>query len=243
MHGARLNWKSPCHWIIFLSEGARRDSATYVRMKKKACTEIGINSFGTDFSAEVTQAELLAKIDELNAGKKNVRRPAFSFLLFITSLFMWSLSFPHIGSIHMNHNMILKISSMQNNKNLYIFFDVIIFNSFLSSPFEPPPLSYIRTMLISFLANKLIIYNKFCTFRSSRERHSSAAASPRPSWWARDLGTYRTAQGTTHRSINLQLISQNCRHCNEIGTLDFFKPTFISVTFFPTVLVSSPSST
>ena len=49
--------------------GARRDSATYVRMKKKACTEIGIDSFGTDFEATVTQEELIAKIDELNASK------------------------------------------------------------------------------------------------------------------------------------------------------------------------------
>jgi 5,10-methylene-tetrahydrofolate dehydrogenase/methenyl tetrahydrofolate cyclohydrolase len=48
--------------------GARRDSATYVRMKKKACTEIGIASFPTDFPAETTQAELIAKIDELNAN-------------------------------------------------------------------------------------------------------------------------------------------------------------------------------
>lgn len=48
--------------------GARRDSATYVRMKKKACTEIGIASFGTDFEADVTQEQLIAKIDELNAG-------------------------------------------------------------------------------------------------------------------------------------------------------------------------------
>jgi 5,10-methylene-tetrahydrofolate dehydrogenase/methenyl tetrahydrofolate cyclohydrolase len=38
-------------------------------MKKKACTEIGIESFGMDFDATVTQEELIAKIDELNASK------------------------------------------------------------------------------------------------------------------------------------------------------------------------------
>jgi 5,10-methylene-tetrahydrofolate dehydrogenase/methenyl tetrahydrofolate cyclohydrolase len=54
--------------IINKPLGARRDSATYVRMKKKACTEIGIASFGTDFEADVTQEQLIAKIDELNAG-------------------------------------------------------------------------------------------------------------------------------------------------------------------------------
>lgn len=49
--------------------GARRDSATYVRMKKKACAEVGVVSFGIDYPADVTQEELLAKIDELNAGR------------------------------------------------------------------------------------------------------------------------------------------------------------------------------
>ena len=47
--------------------GDRRDSATYVRSKKKACAEIGITSFGIDFPASVTQDELIAKVDELNA--------------------------------------------------------------------------------------------------------------------------------------------------------------------------------
>lgn len=49
--------------------GERRDSATYVRSKKKACAEIGIQSFGFDYPATVTEEELIAKIDELNAGK------------------------------------------------------------------------------------------------------------------------------------------------------------------------------
>lgn len=35
--------------------GDRRDSATYVRMKKKACDEIGLASFGFDFSEDVSQ--------------------------------------------------------------------------------------------------------------------------------------------------------------------------------------------
>jgi 5,10-methylene-tetrahydrofolate dehydrogenase/methenyl tetrahydrofolate cyclohydrolase len=47
--------------------GARRDSATYVRMKKKACEEVGVTSFGIDFPAEVSQEELIAKVVELNA--------------------------------------------------------------------------------------------------------------------------------------------------------------------------------
>ena len=48
--------------------GSRRDSATYVRSKKKACAEIGIASFGVDFPDDVSQAELIAKVDELNAN-------------------------------------------------------------------------------------------------------------------------------------------------------------------------------
>ena len=47
--------------------GERKDSATYVRMKKKACAEIGITSFGIDLPAEVSQEELIRKVDELNA--------------------------------------------------------------------------------------------------------------------------------------------------------------------------------
>lgn len=50
--------------------GARRDSQTYVRMKKKACEECGIASFGFDFPDTVTEDELLAKIRELNADEK-----------------------------------------------------------------------------------------------------------------------------------------------------------------------------
>ena len=38
-------------------------------MKKKACTEVGIASFGYDYDESVTQKELLAKIAELNARK------------------------------------------------------------------------------------------------------------------------------------------------------------------------------
>jgi 5,10-methylene-tetrahydrofolate dehydrogenase/methenyl tetrahydrofolate cyclohydrolase len=48
--------------------GERRDSATYVRSKKKACAEIGMESYGFDYPADVSQEELVAKIDELNAG-------------------------------------------------------------------------------------------------------------------------------------------------------------------------------
>ena len=39
--------------------GARKDSETYVRNKKKACEEVGITSFGTDLPETVSEEELL----------------------------------------------------------------------------------------------------------------------------------------------------------------------------------------
>lgn len=50
--------------------GARPDSATYVRMKKRACEETGIASFGVDYPADVTEEELVAKVKELNADPR-----------------------------------------------------------------------------------------------------------------------------------------------------------------------------
>lgn len=46
--------------------GSRRDSQTYVKMKKRACAQAGIASFGYDYDESVTQEELLSKIHELN---------------------------------------------------------------------------------------------------------------------------------------------------------------------------------
>ena len=50
--------------------GARRDSQTYVRMKKKACAEVGITSFGHDLPADISQAELLRVVQDLNANRE-----------------------------------------------------------------------------------------------------------------------------------------------------------------------------
>ena len=44
-------------------------SCVYVRNKHRACLEIGINSYEITFPASVTEEELIAKIDELNADK------------------------------------------------------------------------------------------------------------------------------------------------------------------------------
>jgi 5,10-methylene-tetrahydrofolate dehydrogenase/methenyl tetrahydrofolate cyclohydrolase len=48
--------------------GERRDSQSYVRMKKKACAEVGITSFGRDLPADISQQELLQVVRDLNAN-------------------------------------------------------------------------------------------------------------------------------------------------------------------------------
>ena len=48
--------------------GERKDSQTYVRMKKKACAEAGIASLSHDLPAQISQAELLQVLRELNAN-------------------------------------------------------------------------------------------------------------------------------------------------------------------------------
>jgi 5,10-methylene-tetrahydrofolate dehydrogenase/methenyl tetrahydrofolate cyclohydrolase len=50
--------------------GERKDSQTYVRMKKKACAEVGITSFGHDLPGDIGQAELLAVVRELNENPR-----------------------------------------------------------------------------------------------------------------------------------------------------------------------------
>ena len=50
--------------------GSRADSQAYVRMKKKACMEVGIVDVGSEFPAHVDQHTLLEKIAELNADPR-----------------------------------------------------------------------------------------------------------------------------------------------------------------------------
>lgn len=48
--------------------GERKDSQAYVRMKKKACAEVGITSFGHDLPGDISQQDLLDTVRELNAN-------------------------------------------------------------------------------------------------------------------------------------------------------------------------------
>ncbi|KAM7274979.1 hypothetical protein ACFE04_016845 [Oxalis oulophora] len=48
--------------------GNRKDSQSYVNMKRKACAEVGITSFHIELPEQVTQSELLSKVHDLNAN-------------------------------------------------------------------------------------------------------------------------------------------------------------------------------
>ncbi|KAM7495883.1 hypothetical protein LguiA_020297 [Lonicera macranthoides] len=47
--------------------GDRKDSQSYVKMKRKACAEVGIKSFDVNLPEQVPEAELISKVHELNA--------------------------------------------------------------------------------------------------------------------------------------------------------------------------------
>ena len=48
--------------------GKRKDSQSYVGMKRKACIEVGIKSFDVDLPEQVSEAELIKQVHELNAN-------------------------------------------------------------------------------------------------------------------------------------------------------------------------------
>ncbi|KAH1195582.1 Bifunctional protein FolD 2 [Glycine soja] len=48
--------------------GNRKDSQSYVGMKRKACAELGIKSFDVDLPEQVSQAELIKQVHELNVN-------------------------------------------------------------------------------------------------------------------------------------------------------------------------------
>ncbi|KAL3517459.1 hypothetical protein ACH5RR_020048 [Cinchona calisaya] len=48
--------------------GNRKDSQSYVNMKRKACAEVGIKSFDVDLPEEICEADLISKVHELNAN-------------------------------------------------------------------------------------------------------------------------------------------------------------------------------
>jgi len=63
--GKKYDGKAP--GIATVLVGSRKDSQTYVRMKKKACADVGIHSFSKDLPETITQDELLEVVREFNA--------------------------------------------------------------------------------------------------------------------------------------------------------------------------------
>lgn len=47
--------------------GSRKDSQSYVNMKRKACAEVGFKSYDIDLPEQVSEAEVIHKVQELNA--------------------------------------------------------------------------------------------------------------------------------------------------------------------------------
>lgn len=53
--------------------GNRPDSAAYVKMKKKACSEIGIANYDTYLPSDASQETIIAAIEQMNNDPKNYR--------------------------------------------------------------------------------------------------------------------------------------------------------------------------
>jgi len=47
--------------------GSRKDSQTYVNMKRKACAEVGICSIDVDLPEDISEPALVAEVHRLNA--------------------------------------------------------------------------------------------------------------------------------------------------------------------------------
>lgn len=54
----------------YILVGTREDSSLYVKMKKKACEEIGIEYVGYDLPETSSQAEIEKAVEELNSNPK-----------------------------------------------------------------------------------------------------------------------------------------------------------------------------
>lgn len=48
--------------------GNRKDSQSYVNMKRQSCAELCIKSFDIDLPEDVAEAEVISKVHELNAN-------------------------------------------------------------------------------------------------------------------------------------------------------------------------------
>ena len=69
VHDLFLKYQKPPGLAVVLV-GDRKDSQSYVKNKKQTCKDLGMNSFGIDFPVDVSEKDLLSKIDELNNGSQ-----------------------------------------------------------------------------------------------------------------------------------------------------------------------------
>lgn len=67
---ARVAADKPVPGLAVVLVGSRRDSQTYVNMKKKACATAGIVSVGFDFDETATERELLECVQKLNVDRQ-----------------------------------------------------------------------------------------------------------------------------------------------------------------------------
>ncbi|KAM3407339.1 hypothetical protein ACQJBY_001018 [Aegilops geniculata] len=69
--GAEVAVLSSAHNIVpglaVVIVGSRKDSQTYVQMKRKACAEVSIRSFDVDLPEDIAEAALVAEVHRLNA--------------------------------------------------------------------------------------------------------------------------------------------------------------------------------
>jgi 5,10-methylene-tetrahydrofolate dehydrogenase/methenyl tetrahydrofolate cyclohydrolase len=47
--------------------GNRQDSESYVRTKRKACADLGIKNFDIDLPEQISEAEVIKHVHQLNA--------------------------------------------------------------------------------------------------------------------------------------------------------------------------------
>ena len=78
IRNSSLNWKIynifSLHWLIqvpglaVVIVGNRKDSQSCVGMKRKACVEVGIKSFDVDLPEQVSEADLIKRVHQLNSN-------------------------------------------------------------------------------------------------------------------------------------------------------------------------------
>ncbi|CAD5166167.1 unnamed protein product, partial [Musa acuminata subsp. malaccensis] len=74
--------------LAVVNVGVRKDSQSYVSMKRKSCAEVGIRSIDVDFPEQISGVDVVAKVHELNDDPdvhgSSSRSSLFSTLLVIS---------------------------------------------------------------------------------------------------------------------------------------------------------------